>query len=136
MLRCCVEFKIDPESGVPIYLQIVQSIKNQVATGRLKPGEQLPTVRELASNMRINPNTVGRAYDLLDADSVITTQQGRGTFVRERPDQRHLARVHHDRLNSMIHDVLGNALSMGYTQAEIHQAFETQLARWSNAAKD
>jgi len=95
-----MEIRIDPDSAVPIYLQIVHSIKHQVATGRLKPGEQLPTVRELATDLRINPNTVARAYDLLDSDNVITTQQGRGTYVREHPDNVHLTRVRQEHLKS------------------------------------
>ena len=130
-----MEIRIDPDSAVPIYLQIVHAIKHQVATGRLKPGEQLPTVRELATDLRINPNTVARAYDLLDGDNVITTQQGRGTYVRERPDDAHLARVRHEQLKALLDGALGRALSMGYTPGEIRDAFDTQLARWTRGRR-
>lgn len=130
-----MEMRIDPDSAVPIYLQIVHSIKHQVATGRLKPGEQLPTVRELATGLRINPNTVARAYDQLDTDSVITTQQGRGTYVRERPDQVHLTRVRQEQLKALIDSAVGKALSMGYTAQEIREAFDAQLARWARMKK-
>lgn len=130
-----MELRIDPDSAVPIYLQIVHAIKHQVATGRLKPGEQLPTVRELATDLRINPNTVARAYDQLDTDHVITTQQGRGTYVRERPDNAHLARVRQEQLKSLMDSVIGKALSTGYTAAEIQQVFEAQLARWTRQKK-
>jgi GntR family transcriptional regulator len=82
--------RIDPDSAMPIYLQVVRAVKHQVATGRILPGAQLPTVRELATTLRVNPNTVARAYDQLDADSVITTQQGRGTYVRKCPDNAYL----------------------------------------------
>ena len=130
-----MELRIDPDSTVPIYLQIVHTIKHQVATGRLKPGEQLPTVRELATDLRINPNTVARAYDILDGDTVITTQQGRGTYVRERPDDAHLARVRQEYLKAIMDGAVGKALSMGYTLEEVREAFEAQLARWTRAKK-
>lgn len=126
-----MEFRIDPEDPVPIYLQIVQTIKHQVATGKLKPGTQLPTVRELATTLRVNPNTIARAYDQLDTDSVITTQQGRGTFVREHPDNAHLTRVRQEQLKGLMDGVIGKALSLGYPIDEVRNAFEAQLARWA-----
>ncbi len=125
-----MEIRIDPSSTVPIYLQIIYSIKHQVATGRLKPGEQLPTVRMLATDLRINPNTVARAYDTLDTEGVITTQRGRGTYVREHPDDPHLTRVRKDQLKAMMDNVVNNALSLGYPAEEIKEAFEVELARW------
>ncbi len=130
-----MELRLDPDSAVPIYLQIVHTIKHQVATGRLKPGEQLPTVRELATNLRINPNTVARAYDQLDGDNVITTQQGRGTYVREHPDQAHLARVRQEQLKALMDGVVGKALSMGYTLDEVREAFDAQMTRWTRIKK-
>jgi GntR family transcriptional regulator len=130
-----MELRIDPDSAVPIYLQIVQTIKHQVATGRLKPGAQLPTVRELATDLRINPNTVARAYDLLDSDSVITTQQGRGTYVRERPDNAHLTRVRQEQLKTLVDSAVGKALSLGYTADEIREAFDVQMTRWARRIK-
>lgn len=126
-----MEFRIDPEDPVPIYLQIVQTIKHQVATGKLKPGTQLPTVRELATTLRVNPNTIARAYDQLDTDSVITTQQGRGTFVREHPDNAHLTRVRQEQLKGLMDGAIGKALSLGYPIDEVRNAFEAQLARWA-----
>jgi len=130
-----MELRIDPDSTVPIYLQIVHAIKHQVATGRLKPGTQLPTVRELATSLRINPNTVARAYDQLDSDNVITTQQGRGTYVRERPDEAHLSRVRQEQLKAVIDGMIGQALSTGYTPDEIREAFDAQLIRWTRQKK-
>jgi GntR family transcriptional regulator len=130
-----MEIQIDPDSAVPIYLQVVHSIKQRVATGRLKPGEQLPTVRELATHLRVNPNTVARSYDLLDSDNVITTQQGRGTYVREHPDNVHLARVRQEQLKTMMDNTVAKALSQGYTAEEIEEAFNAQLARWVRMKK-
>jgi GntR family transcriptional regulator len=130
-----MDIRIDPDSAVPIYLQIVNAIKHQVASGRLKAGEQLPTVRELATTLRINPNTVARAYEQLDQDNVITTQQGRGTYVRERPDSAHLARMRQEQLKAMMDSVLTQALSLGYTVEEVREAFDAQLARWTRGRK-
>ena len=130
-----MELRIDPDSAVPIYLQVVHAVKHQVATGRILPGAQLPTVRELATTLRVNPNTVARAYDQLDADSVITTQQGRGTYVRERPDNAHLTRVRQEQLKALMDGVIGKALSMGYPMAEVRDAFDAQLARWARQKK-
>jgi GntR family transcriptional regulator len=125
-----MEIRIAPNNTEPIYLQIIYSIKNQVATGRLKPGEQLPTVRMLATDLLINPNTVARAYEILDAEGVITTQRGRGTFVREHPDDVHLTRVRKDQLKAMMDNLVNNALSLGYPAEEIRLAFEIELAHW------
>jgi GntR family transcriptional regulator len=124
-----MEIRIAPNNTEPIYLQIIYSIKNQVATGRLKPGEQLPTVRMLATDLLINPNTVARAYEILDTEGVITTQRGRGTFVREHPDDVHLTRVRKDQLKAMMDNVVNNALSLGYPAEEIRLAFEIELAQ-------
>jgi GntR family transcriptional regulator len=125
-----MEIRIDPDRTLPIYLQIIYSIKQQIATGRLKPGEQLPTVRILATDLRINPNTVARAYAALDTEGVITTQRGRGTYVCEHPDDAHLRRVRKDQLKAMMDNVIIDALSLGYPSEEIKEAFEGELAQW------
>jgi len=72
---------IDSRSGVPIYRQLVQQIENGILGGLLRPGEQLPTVREVALDLTINPNTVARAYRELEQQGLLTSYQGRGTFV-------------------------------------------------------
>ena len=76
-----VEFKLDLKSGVPFYRQIVDQIRYGIASRRLLPGEQLPTVRELAVQLEINPNTARKAYSELEILGVLDTQQGTGTFV-------------------------------------------------------
>lgn len=126
-----MDVRLDPDSAVPIYLQVVNAIKHQVAAGQLVPGQQLPTVRQLATDLRVNPNTIARAYDVLDADRVITTQQGRGTYVREQPDQERLLQARQEQLLSLMDSVVGKALSMGYSVQDVREAFEAQLARWS-----
>ena len=78
-----IEFKLDSKSGVPIYRQIMDQVRHGIASGRLRPGEQLPTVRALAVELAVNPNTVIKAYSLLEQQGVLTTEQGSGTFVSE-----------------------------------------------------
>jgi GntR family transcriptional regulator len=79
-----VEFKLDLKSGVPFHRQIVDQIRYGIASDRLMPGEQLPTVRELAVNLQVNPNTVRKSYSELEILGILDTQQGTGTFVSHR----------------------------------------------------
>jgi GntR family transcriptional regulator len=76
-----IEFTLDPKSGVPFYRQIIDQIRYGIATGTLKAGEQLPTARTLAVQLKINLNTVIKAYKELEIRNVLETQQGSGTFV-------------------------------------------------------
>jgi GntR family transcriptional regulator len=75
-------FTVDPRSGVPLYLQLIEQVKRAVLLGALGPGEQLPTVKALALELTINPNTVARVYRELERDGVIETSPGRGSFIR------------------------------------------------------
>ncbi len=76
-----INFGLDVKSGVPFHRQIVDQIKFGIASGRLLPGEQLPTVRELAVHLQVNPNTVRKGYSELEILGILDTQQGTGTFV-------------------------------------------------------
>src|SRR6266542_4558925 len=76
-------FSLDPRSGVPVYRQIIDQVTGGIAAGALAPGDQLPTVRQLAVDLSINPNTVTRAYRELEIRGVLETEQGTGTFVSE-----------------------------------------------------
>ena len=76
---------INPSSGVPIYLQIENQVKHYIASGALKPGEALPSVRQVAADLRVNPNTVARAYQNLERDGVLRTVPGGRTYVAENP---------------------------------------------------
>src|ERR1700756_4272078 len=78
------EFKLDARSGVPVYRQIIDQVLGGISAGSLKAGDQLPTVRQLAVDLAINPNTVVRAYRELEIREVLSTQQGTGTFVTEK----------------------------------------------------
>jgi GntR family transcriptional regulator len=79
-----IDFGLDVKSGVPFHRQIVDQIKYGIASGRLLPGEQLPTVREMAVHLQVNPNTVRKGYSELEILGILDTQQGTGTFVGRR----------------------------------------------------
>src|SRR5437868_15150437 len=80
-----ITFQLNPSSGVPIYRQIQDQIRYGIASGRLSPGEQLPTVRALAVELGVNPNTVIKAYSELERAGILTTEQGSGTFIAPQP---------------------------------------------------
>jgi len=80
-VKIMIDFKLDPKSGVPFYKQIVDQIRFGIGSGNLKAGEQLPTVRALAVQLKVNLNTVNKAYKELEIQKVLETQQGTGTFV-------------------------------------------------------
>lgn len=76
-----IDFKLDPKSGVPFYRQIIDQIRYGIAAGKLDVGDQLPTVRALAVQLKVNLNTVNKAYKELEIQNVLETQQGTGTFI-------------------------------------------------------
>jgi GntR family transcriptional regulator len=78
-----IKFKLDPKTGTPFYRQIIDQIKFGIATGNLKIGEQLPTVRSLAVDLKVNLNTVAKAYRELEIQNILETHQGSGTFISE-----------------------------------------------------
>ena len=125
-----MDLQLDANSSLPIYAQLIDRVKHMVATGQLKPGDQLPTVRQLGVDLRVNPNTIARAYTDLARQGVISTQQGRGTYIADKPDVSALARLRHDRLRGMIGRVVLEALSLGYEPAELHDAVQEELIRW------
>ena len=115
------------ESGVPIYMQLVDRIKQMVVSGQLQPGQQLPTIRQLATDLRINYNTVGRAYLILDQEGVISTQQGRGTYIASRLGEGQVQKLRMGKLRSMLGQVIREAQVLGYSREEIEQIVEEQL---------
>lgn len=130
-----MRLKLDPRSRTPIYAQLVQQIKHQVAAGQLQPGDRLPTVRALAAELRIHTNTVARAYDLLDQAGVISAQQGRGTYIARPADHPHLQRQRRDTLQTAIERAVLEALSLGYTIEEITASFDRTLKDWRRKSR-
>jgi GntR family transcriptional regulator len=121
---------VDLNSNVPIYLQVIEVVERLVATGRLKPGDQLPTVRQLAVDLRVNPNTIARAYLELDRKGVISTQQGRGTYVTEHVDSTAIVQQREEKLRAMVSQFLLGALSQGYALADVVKMIEQESQRW------
>jgi len=122
-----MEIQVDLESGVPLYMQLVDRIKQMVVSGQLLPGQQLPTIRQLAADLRINYNTVGRAYSILDEEGVISTQQGRGTYITSRLDEGQLRKLRLDKLRGMIGNAVHEARALGYERREIEDIFQERL---------
>jgi GntR family transcriptional regulator len=122
-----IDIQIDFESGVPIYMQLLDRIKQMVASGQLQPGQQLPTMRQLAADLRVNYNTVGRAYTVLDQEGVISTQQGRGTFIASRLSEDQIQKLRMDKLRGMIGHVIREAYVLGYSRHEVEHIVEEQL---------
>src|ERR1700737_2492134 len=104
-----ISFQLNPKSGVPIYRQIQDQIRYGIASGLLSPGEQLPTVRSLAVELAINPNTVIKAYTELEREGILTTEQGSGTFVASQPMAAIADEDRQAKLESFCSEFLGNA---------------------------
>jgi len=120
-------FELDLHSDFPIYQQIVDQIKAQITNGEIQPGDQLPTVRALATDLRINFNTVARAYRILDEERVISTQQGRGTYITDVPPAKVSKRMRREALDSLTSRYLNEASRLGFAPDEIKQIVTDQL---------
>ena len=113
-----IKFILDPTSGVPFYRQIIMQTEMAIADGRLSTGAQLPTVRGLAVNLQINPNTVARAYNELEIRGIVNTQQGTGTFISEKKIE--LTEDERDAiLAGLVRSFLATASSYGFVVDEI-----------------
>jgi len=125
-----LEININNRSRVPLYLQIVEQVKQQIAGNRFKPGERLPTVRDLSRRLRVNPATVARAYQELEQAGIIGASRRRGTIVMGEAESPQRAALRQSRLASMVNELIMDLLSQGYSPEEIEAAFTLQLARW------
>ncbi len=122
-------------SGIPIYLQIVQRIQEMIADGQLKPNDQLPTVRSLAQDLRVNFNTIARAYRILDEAGVISTQQGRGTFILEQAPPETRERLGREALLALARRYLAEAERLGFSREQSLQAFQ-EIQAYSDDDKE
>jgi GntR family transcriptional regulator len=122
---------LDFHEREPIYMQIVDQVKNMIASGVIKPGDQLPTVREVAADLRINFNTAARAYRLLHEERIISTQQGRGTYVLEVPPPSESKRLKRDRLQAMVEGLVDEAKRFGFTPEEVNKVWQDVFHRGS-----
>ena len=116
-----MKFHIDPSSGVPFYRQIIDQIKYAIARSGLKTGDQLPTVRQLAVELAINPNTVSKAYTQLEILGILETQQGSGTFISpQKVEVPELERQ--EKLDTLCRELISSAASYGFTLDELIEA--------------
>ena len=125
--------QLDFRSGLPIYIQIVQQIESQIAAKVLKPGDQLPTVRGLASELRVNFNTVARSYRMMDEARIISTQQGRGTYITEIPPPEVKEKLRQETLEALARRYIGEALRLEFSKSEISQMVKDQLKVWNES---
>ena len=119
--------RIDPESRVPLYAQIIEQIKAQIAAGQLTPDDQLPTIRQLATDLRINFNTVVRAYRELEREELISTRRGRGTFVAASSQEEALSNMRDEKLEHIITTALEELLNLDYSRQEVEQTWQQKL---------
>jgi GntR family transcriptional regulator len=119
-------FPPNPASGVPIYLQLMEQVKHAITTGALVPGDQLPSIRKVAEDLVINPNTVVKAYRELEHDGVIEMRHGTGAFVRESTGLNQKTK----RLNvalPLVRELIDRLRGMGLSEEEIRRLFESQF---------
>ena len=118
--KAAFRFHLDSHSGVPIYRQIIDQVQAGIASGSLAPGDQLPTVRQVAVDLAVNPNTVVRAYRELEIRGVLETQQGMGTFIGHQevqPDEVERRR----QLSQLVGEFVARAGSAGFTVQELQE---------------
>jgi GntR family transcriptional regulator len=125
--------QIDFRSGLPIYIQIVNQVQAQIASGIIKPGDQLPTVRALAEELRVNFNTVARAYRMLDESRIISTQQGRGTYITEKPPPAVNEKLRRETLEALTQRYISEAMRLEFSKSEIRQMVSDQIKAWNES---
>jgi GntR family transcriptional regulator len=123
-----MQIQLDVKSGVPFYRQIIDQVKAAIATGSVGPGDRLPTVRQLAVDLSVNPNTVSRAYTELELTGLVETQMGSGTFVGQRPvtrDDVERRRV----LDQLCQEFLSRVSNHGFTLDDVLDNLEQRRRR-------
>jgi GntR family transcriptional regulator len=124
-------FRLNLETGVPVYRQIIDQVHAGRASGALRPGERLPTVRQLAVDLKVNPNTVVRAYRELELTGFLTTHQGTGTFVTDTKVERSDAQ-REEKLTQMVADFAARAGREGFTVKEIRARLKEFVKQEAN----
>jgi len=110
--------EIDTHSGVPIYRQVVEQIRRQIITGRLAEGGQLPTVRDLAKRLKVNPMTVSKAYSLLEIEDLVERRRGVGLFVAKL-SKRQKERITREMLEGIVKKAAITAVQLGTSEQEV-----------------
>jgi GntR family transcriptional regulator len=116
---------IDAHDRTPIYTQLDRGLRAAIAAGRLQPGDQLPTVRQLAVDLQVNANTVARVYAELERAGVLETRRGVGSFISATPAQARPPREHERRLRAFVTKVLADADAAGFTLDDVVAELDT-----------
>ncbi len=111
---------IDIDSSVPVYVQIENHVQFAIASGRMKPGDQLPSIRELSEGLNVNPNTVAKAYRDLEIMGLVYTRRGMGVYVNKGAEAKCRQRCH-ERIVGQIHEVVAEAKAAGMTSIEVKE---------------
>jgi len=130
-----MKFSVDLTAHHPVYLQIMEQVKRAIAAGTLRPGDQLPTVRQLAADLRVNFNTVARAYRLLDEEGIISTQHGRGTYILSPSSVKDARRLRKQQLATLIEHFVEEAEKLGFAPKEVRTLVNGQLKAWEEEHK-
>jgi molybdate-binding protein/DNA-binding transcriptional regulator YhcF (GntR family) len=125
-----LDISVNSRAQMPIYKQISEQVKQLIANNQLKPGSQMPTVRQLSSVLKVNNATVARAYQELGQEGILGASRRRGTIVLGDTDSPQRLPLRQSRLSSTVNNLILEALSLGYTPEELEAAFTLQLARW------
>ena len=123
-----MHFRLNPTSGVPIYLQLMEQIKHGIETAALQPGDQLPGIRKLAESVVMNPNTVAKAYRELEHEGYIEVRHGAGAFISAKLNTRKV----HDRMDlvrPLIEKAVAQAAKIGLSDEEIRRLVEAELLK-------
>ena len=120
-------FRLDMRSGVPLYRQLIDQVQGAIATALLVPGDQLPTVRQVAVDLEINPNTVMRAYREMEIRGIVDTQQGTGTFVAQQNTERDAVERSRS-LEQLVEEFAARAGAGGFNLGELMMALRDRLA--------
>jgi GntR family transcriptional regulator len=121
-----MQIQVDKNAPVPLHDQIKEQILGLILAGRLKAGDQLPTMRALSIELAVNFNTVALAYRELDSQGVIATRRGEGTFVTNTPSEPEMQRVRESKLRSLVKALFDESRRLGYSVNEVRQAIEQQ----------
>jgi GntR family transcriptional regulator len=119
-------FRLPQPSGVPVYLQLIEQVRHAVETGALRAGDQLPTIRKVAGELVINPNTVARAYRELEQEGILELRHGTGAFVKESAGGR--ARVLRS-AHALVRGAIERLASLELSDDELRRVLESELAR-------
>ncbi|MBC8589780.1 GntR family transcriptional regulator [Wansuia hejianensis] len=113
------------KDNLPIYIQIMNIIKKRIVSGNLKEGEKLPSVRELSTELKVNPNTIQRSYQELERENLVFTQRGMGTFITE--DKEIIKELKRDMASSIINNFIENMKSLGFTSQDIIELVNNEV---------